>query len=55
MSAPGDVLASLEDVLRTATKALGLGVGGGGDSVGTIPTACFLEMFGLSCILGGLS
>jgi hypothetical protein len=42
-------------MLRTATKALVLGVGGGGDVVGTIPTARFLEQFNISCILGGLS
>jgi hypothetical protein len=42
-------------MLRTATKALVLGVGGGGDIVGTIPTARFLELFGISCVLGGLS
>jgi hypothetical protein len=42
-------------MLRTATRALVLGVGGGGDIVGTIPTARFLELFGVSCILGGLS
>ena len=31
-----------EDILRKATKALVLGVGGGGDLVGAIPTARFL-------------
>jgi hypothetical protein len=45
----------MEDIVRTATKALVLGVGGGGDVVGTIPTARFLELFGISCTLGGLS
>jgi hypothetical protein len=45
----------LEDIVRTATKALVLGVGGGGDVAGTIPTARFLELFGVSCVLGGLS
>jgi hypothetical protein len=45
----------LEDVLRTATKALVIGVGGGGDIVGAIPTARFLEQFRIACILGGLS
>lgn len=45
----------LEDILHKATKALVLGVGGGGDVVGTIPTARFLELFHISCVLGGLS
>src|SRR5919198_2071742 len=45
----------LETILRTARRALVLGVGGGGDVVGTIPTARFLELFGISCVLGGLS
>ncbi len=44
-----------EEMLRTKKKALVLGVGGGGDIVGTIPTARFLELFGISCVLGGLS
>ena len=44
-----------EDILRKATKALVLGVGGGGDVVGAIPTARFLELFDISCVLGGLS
>ncbi len=47
--------AQLETVLRTARKALVLGVGGGGDVVGAIPTARFLALFGISCVLGGLA
>jgi hypothetical protein len=47
--------ASLEDILRKARNALVIGVGGGGDVVGTIPTARFLELFDITCILGGLS
>jgi hypothetical protein len=45
----------LEEIVRAARRAIVLGVGGGGDVVGAIPTARFLELFGLSCILGGLS
>ncbi|MFQ6024041.1 MAG: DUF1152 domain-containing protein [Acidiferrobacterales bacterium] len=45
----------LEDILRSARKAIVLGVGGGGDIVGTLPTARFLDLFGISSILGGLS
>lgn len=48
-------LRSFEEILRTATKALVIGVGGGGDIVGTIPTARFLEQLGIPCVLGGLS
>jgi hypothetical protein len=55
MPIPANDSLHLEDMLRTATKALVLGVGGGGDVVGTIPTARFLEQFDISCILGGLS
>ena len=55
MSTPVHASPSLEDILRSTTKALVIGVGGGGDVVGTIPTARFLELFGISCILGGLS
>src|SRR5919199_7019985 len=45
----------LETVLRTARKAVVLGVGGGGDVVGAIPTARFLQLFGIASVLGGLS
>lgn len=55
MTAPGSTVSHLEDLLRTTRKALVVGVGGGGDIVGTIPTARFLEQFGITCVLGGLS
>jgi hypothetical protein len=55
MDTPASQALCLEDILRTATKALVIGVGGGGDVVGTIPTARFLELFDISCVLGGLS
>jgi hypothetical protein len=45
----------LETVLRTARKAVVLGVGGGGDVVGAIPTARFLQLFDVPCVLGGLA
>src|ERR671928_827103 len=48
-------LVQLETVLRTARKAVVLGVGGGGDVVGAIPTARFLELFGIEAVLGGLA
>lgn len=50
-----NTLAGLSTVLRGARKALLLGVGGGGDIVGTIPTARLLELFGIESLLGGLS
>jgi len=46
---------SLEDLLRSAKRALVIGVGGGGDIVGALATARFLEFCGLQCVLGGLS
>jgi hypothetical protein len=55
MTAPGTTVPHLEELLRTTRKALVVGVGGGGDIVGTIPTARFLEQFGIACVLGGLS
>ena len=45
----------LAAIVRNTKKAVVLGVGGGGDIVGTIPTARFLELFDISCVLGGLS
>jgi hypothetical protein len=52
---PEDQQTHLEAMLRTATRALVLGVGGGGDVVGAIPTMRFLELFDISCVLGGLA
>jgi len=46
---------SLEKILKSSKKAMLIGIGGGGDIVGTIPTAGFLSMFGVDCLLGGLS
>ncbi len=47
--------ASLEDLLRASAHALVIGVGGGGDVVGALATARFLEFLGLQFTLGGLS
>lgn len=55
MQTPEDQHAHLEAMLRTATRALVLGVGGGGDVVGAIPTVRFLELFDIPCVLGGLA
>ena len=46
---------SLKEIIKSSHKALLIGIGGGGDIVGTIPTADLLEMFGIECIFGGLS
>jgi hypothetical protein len=45
---------SLENILKKSKRAIIIGIGGGGDIVGTIPTARLLDMFGIDCILGGL-
>jgi hypothetical protein len=46
---------SLKEILKSSKKALLIGIGGGGDIVGTIPTADLLEMFDIECVFGGLS
>lgn len=46
---------SLEDIIRASKRALVIGVGGGGDVVGALATARFLEFCGLEFVLGGLS
>ncbi len=48
-------IASLEDIIRASSRALVIGVGGGGDVVGALATARFLEFCGLEFVLGGLS
>jgi hypothetical protein len=46
---------SLEDIIRASSRALVIGVGGGGDVVGALATARFLEFLGVEFTLGGLS
>src|SRR6266508_1402733 len=46
---------SLEDLIRASSHALVIGVGGGGDVVGALAVARFLEFCGLKFALGGLS
>lgn len=46
---------SLEEFIRSSSRALVIGVGGGGDVVGALATARFLEFCGLKFSLGGLS
>ena len=52
MSCP---LFSFEDTIRSCAHALVIGVGGGGDVVGALATARFLEFCGVRFTLGGLS
>ena len=46
---------SLKEIIQNSKKALLIGIGGGGDIVGTIPTADLLQMFNIECVYGGLS
>ncbi|NIP29871.1 MAG: DUF1152 domain-containing protein [Candidatus Dadabacteria bacterium] len=46
---------SLEKLLKNSKNAVLLGIGGGGDIVGTLPTANFLKLHGITSILGGLA
>jgi hypothetical protein len=46
---------SLEEFIRSSSRALVVGVGGGGDVVGALATARFLEFCGIEFFLGGLS
>jgi len=46
---------SLEELVKARQKAIVLGVGGGGDVVGTIPTSRCLRTLGLTTIVGGLT
>ncbi len=46
---------SLEELIRSSSHALVVGVGGGGDVVGALAAARFLEFCGLEFVLGGLS
>jgi len=46
---------SLEELIRSSSRALVIGVGGGGDVVGALAVARFLEFCGLKFFLGGLS
>jgi hypothetical protein len=45
---------SFEKLLTKSKKALLIGIGGGGDIVGTLPTAGLLELFDIEYVLAGL-
>ena len=46
---------SLEKLASKTRRALVLGVGGGGDIMGTLPTSGYLNVLGVETILGGVS
>ncbi|MDI6883781.1 MAG: DUF1152 domain-containing protein [Hadesarchaea archaeon] len=46
---------SLEVIVKESSYALVLGIGGGGDVVGTIPTSRYLRWLGLRTLIGGLT
>jgi hypothetical protein len=46
---------SFEEIATRARKALVIGIGGGGDIIGCIPTARYLSFLGVEVILGGLT
>jgi hypothetical protein len=46
---------SLENLIHASSRALVIGVGGGGDVVGALAAGRFLEFCGLEFVLGGLS
>ncbi len=45
----------LENLIQPGERAMVIGVGGGGDVVGTIPTARYLKKLGAQPMVGGLS
>ncbi len=48
-------LRTLEHIFSNSKRAILLGIGGGGDIVGTLPTANLLDNFGVDHVMGGLS
>lgn len=46
---------SLEALAKESSYALVLGIGGGGDVVGALPTSRYLQLLGLRTLLGGLT
>ncbi len=43
------------DLIKNKKRALLIGIGGGGDIIGTIPTRNFLKRFGIETILAGIT
>ena len=46
---------NLENILKKSSKAIVIGIGGGGDIVGTLPTANLLDLFNIEYVLAGLA
>lgn len=46
---------SLEELAKESSYAIVLGIGGGGDVVGALPTSRYLRQLGLRTLLGGLT
>ena len=46
---------SLEVLVKESSYALVLGIGGGGDVVGTLPTSRYLRWLGIRTLVGGLT
>ncbi len=46
---------SLEVLVKESSYALVLGIGGGGDVVGTLPTSRYLRLLGIRTLVGGLT
>ncbi len=46
---------SLEALLKRSKRAMVIGIGGGGDVVGTIPTSRYLRWLGVPTVIGGLT
>ncbi|MFH1821345.1 MAG: DUF1152 domain-containing protein [Methanobacteriota archaeon] len=46
---------SLEALLKESKHAMVIGIGGGGDVVGTIPTSRYLRWLGVQTVIGGLT
>ncbi|NOZ58994.1 MAG: DUF1152 domain-containing protein [Euryarchaeota archaeon] len=46
---------NLDEIAGRAERALVIGIGGGGDVIGCIPTASYLSLLGVEVVLGGLT
>jgi len=52
---PRDFMKTLESLAKRSKKAMIVGIGGGGDVVGAIPTSNYLRSLGCETVLGGLT
>jgi len=49
------MLKSFESLVRESKRVMVIGIGGGGDVVGTIPTSRYIRWLGIPTIIGGLT